>query len=171
MEVEMRGVAIVALLVGCAPKTNEGPLEGPGVDEQGRITVEADELLVALTHLQVKNAPGPGKTFGGHANAVGTHLFETEPEGWVGVAFKNVGRLDWWTMTVWESEDAMLAFVVSNPHAAAMRDFEDIVVGGETRSLWMSAEELPLDWTTANELLLEEPDFTHGTTDWREGDL
>lgn len=170
----MRTVAFVLVVVGgCAPEVVEGPLEGPGFDaETGALALEGESFLVALTHLQVKNAPKPGKTFGDHANAVGEHLFTTEPEGWVGAAFRNVGRLNWWTMTVWTTEEAELAFVVSEPHASAMLDFPQIVVGGESVSLWVPADELPMAWDTALDTLLAEHDFLYGDTDWyREGEL
>ena len=158
---------LVPVLVACTPKVEEGPLEGPGV-EGDRIVVEAEELLVGLTHLQVRNAPGPGKRFGDLADAIGTHLFENEPAGWVGAAFRNEGKLNWWTMTVWESEEALMDFVVSPVHAEAMGAFDDVSVGGETRSLWLPTEELPMSWDRALRLLKEDPDTVYGDSDWYE---
>lgn len=154
------------VVAGCSPEVVEGAFEGPGIDpETGAMNVEGD-LLLALTHLQVKNAPGPGKTFGDHANAVGTYLFTEEPPGWLGAGFRNVGKLNWWTMTVWTDEDAELDFVVSEPHASAMLDFADIVVGGESRSVVLPASELPMDWDGALDLLLEDQDFLFGDSEW-----
>jgi len=157
---------LLPALIACSPKVEEGPLEGPGVDDDGRITVEADELLVGLTHLQVRNAPKPGKRFGELADAIGNHLFETEPEGWVGAAFRNEGRLNWWTMTVWTSEEALLDFVVSKPHSTAMSEFDDVSVGGETRVLWIATEELPMAWDDALDLLQSDPDTVYGDSKW-----
>jgi len=170
-EVDMRHTnpalsLLPVLLVACGPRVEEGELEGPGVDEEGRITVDADELLVGLTHLQVKNAPKPGKRFGELAEAIGNHLFDTEPEGWVGAAFRNEGRLNWWTMTVWESEEALMDFVVSEPHVTAMAEMGDISVGGETRTLWLPTEELPVEWDRALDLLTAEQDSVYGDSDW-----
>ncbi|MEZ4240940.1 MAG: hypothetical protein R3F59_33235 [Myxococcota bacterium] len=159
---------VAAVLVACAPKVEESALEGPGVDEAGRIAVDAEELLVGLTHLQVRNAPKPGKRFGELASSVGGGLFEDEPEGWVGAAFRSEGKLEQWTMTVWESEEALMAFVVSERHAAAMAEFGDVAVGGETRSLWLPTGELPLTWERAMQLLEEEPDVVLGDSRWYE---
>lgn len=168
----MRWTMVLAM-VGCAtPEPEESPLAGPGFDEvTGVATFEQDTVYVGLTHLQVRNAPGPGSTFGAHADAVGNHLFVDQPEGWLGAAFRNVGRLNWWTITVWEDEVAMLEFVISEPHASAMADFGDIVVGGESRSLEMPASEIPLSWDRALEMLLDQPDFVAGETAWAQGRL
>lgn len=169
----MRTMALLLVVVaGCSPEVVEGALEGPGFDaETGGITADGDSFLVALTHLQVRNWPKPGKIFGDHASAVGEYLFTEEPEGWLGAAFRNVGLLNWWTMTVWTSEEAELAFVVSEPHASAMLDFGDIVVGGESVSQWMTVDELPLDWDAALDMLLADQDFRYGDSDWmREGE-
>ncbi len=161
---------LVLLSLACSREPVEGPLQGPGVDEDGQTLLsDAPELLVALTHLQVKNAPRPGRRFGDHADAIAEHLFEHEPPGWHGAAFRNVGRLDWWTMTVWTSEDAMLDFVVSEPHAAAITDLAEVAVGAESRSLWIPADDLPLSWDRALALLTEEQDFRYGASDWSEG--
>ncbi|MEN0067442.1 MAG: hypothetical protein AAGA48_35250 [Myxococcota bacterium] len=151
---------VALALVACAtPEPEETPLEGPGFDaETGELVAKGETFIVGLTHLQVRNLPGPGGRFGDHANAVGDHLFENEPEGWLGAAFRNVGRLNWWTMTVWESEEAMLRFVVSEPHAQAVADFWDITVGGEHQAYEATREELPVQWSRGMELLLESND-------------
>lgn len=167
-----RAAVLAVTLVGCTPEVVEGPLEGPGLEEEtGELIVEGEQFLVALTHLQVKNAPGPGGRFGDHANAIGTWLFENEPEGWVGAAFRNRGQLNWWTMTVWESEEAMHEFVLSDLHAAAMADLSSVSVGAESMHKWMDREELPLAWSTALEILREEPGFVYGDSKWFAGEL
>ncbi|MEM6928428.1 MAG: hypothetical protein AAF602_15950 [Myxococcota bacterium] len=154
--------------LACAPPVpEESPLEGPGFDPvTGALTAEGESFVVALTHLQVRNLPGPGRRFGDHAQTIGNYLFEEEPAGWLGAAFRNVGRLDWWTITVWDSEQAMLEFVVSPPHAYAMAEFSDITVGGESRSIEIGPEALPIPWSDALGQLLSEPDFVHGDSDW-----
>ena len=162
----MRAGMMVLVLAGCAPEINESPLEGPGFDAEGRLVAEGETFVVGLTHLQVKNAPGPGATFGEHANAVGEHLYAEEPEGWLGAAFRNEGQLRWWTMTVWEDEQALLDFVHSEPHAAAMEVFSDIVVGGVSTDLEVTAEDLPMSWETGMATLLAAPDFSYGEPSW-----
>jgi hypothetical protein len=151
------------LLAACSDEPEIAPFEGPGWDsETGTLIEPQEQYLVGLTHLRVRNAPGPGKRFGEHAEAVATSLFETEPEGWVGVSFRNVGRLDWWTMTIWETEEAQLEFVVGDVHAAAMGALTDVAKSAESLSLWVPAEEVPMDWDRALELLADEPGFTYG---------
>jgi hypothetical protein len=147
----------------CNPEPETAPFEGPGWDaEAGALIEPQEEYLVGLTHLRVRNAPGPGKRFGEHAEAVATWLFEHEPEGWVGAGFRNVGKLDWWTMTVWESEEAQLEFVVGDVHAQAMAELSEVAKSAESLSLWVPAEEVPLEWDRALQLLADEPGFTYG---------
>ena len=155
-------LASVLAVVGCSKTPEEDPFEGPGWDAATGLLEPQEEYLVGITHLRVKNLPGPGKKFGDHAEAVATWLFENEPEGWVGVSFRNIGRLDWWTLTVWESEDAQMAFLVSEAHAAAMLDLETVSKGAESRSLWVGADEVAPSWDTALEWLAETRDFTYG---------
>ena len=51
---------LLTLLAGCRPAPEEGAFEGPGWSEEEGFLVEADQLLVGLTYLQVRNAPEPG---------------------------------------------------------------------------------------------------------------
>ena len=148
---------------GCgAPEVEISPFEGPGYDAETGLISPQDEYLVGLTHLRVRNLPGPGKRFGEHADAVATWLFENEPEGWVGASFRNVGKLDWWTMTVWESEEAQIAFIMSDVHADAMGALSDVARGAESRSLWVPAAEVPPDWDVALDWLADTQDYTFG---------
>lgn len=163
-----RWVFISGLAIGCAtPEPEETPLEGPGFDEvTGALMAPGEAFTVVVTHLQVRNLPGPGGRFGELADEVGTDLFETEPPGFVGAAFRNVGRLNWWTMTVWDTEYDMLSWAVQEPHATAMAEFRDITTGGENTKLLMTPDELPLAWDDALELLLTEPRVIRGETRW-----
>ena len=164
----LRFTVLALTLVGCAaPVPEESPLEGPGFDpETGALIAEGDDFVVVLTHLQVRNRPRPGRRFGELANAIGNDLFETEPDGWLGAAFRNVGRLNWWTITVWESEEQMIDWVVSEPHVDAMSEFSQLTVGGETRKLDATPEMLPLAWPDALDQLISEPDVVRGDSDW-----
>ncbi len=158
---------LVTLIAACVQVPGEGPLEGPGFDDlTGDFLGSADRYLVGLTYLQVKNQPGPGGRFGEHADAVGTYLFEEEPAGWLGAAFRDVGRLQWWTMSVWEDEEAMMQFVVSEPHASAMGDIDEVSTGAVSRSLWIDRDQLPLSWPDALQLLAEAQDSVYGAPRW-----
>ncbi|MCB9678063.1 MAG: DUF3291 domain-containing protein [Alphaproteobacteria bacterium] len=157
----MNVLSIAAMLVlgACTPEPEISPFEGPdGVLE---VVTDQEQVLVATTHLRVKNAPGPGRRFGDHADAVGNWLYETRPDGWLGAGFRNVGRLDWWTLTVWESEEAMRAFVASEPHLSAMRDIAEVSAGAEARSEWMAAEDAPPDWDHIVERLEADPQIVY----------
>lgn len=144
-------------LLACNPTPEVMPFQGP----DGVTTLETDneEVLVGMTHLRVRNAPGPGRRFGDHADAVANHLYDTTPEGWLGASFRNVGKLDWWTLTVWESEEAMLDFILSEPHASAMTDLGDISAAAESRSEWLPVEDGVPSWETVLEKLETDPDF------------
>lgn len=146
------------LLAGCSQEPEIQPFQGP--DGVATLETEADEVLWIVTHLRVRNAPGPGGRFGDHANAVGNDLYDNPRPGWLGASFRNIGRLDWWTMTAWESEEAMLDWVVSEPHASAMAAFTDVATSGENRWEVRPTADGVLDWDTAL-VLLEDPDFAY----------
>lgn len=163
----MRTLLLVLPFVACTPEPRETPLEGPGFDETtGDLLRTQDEYMVGITYLEVRNAPGPGGRFGDHADAIGTYLFTEQPDGWLGAAFRNVGRLRWWTLSVWESEEAMLDFVVSEPHASAMLEINEVSRGAVSRSLTMPAEDLPVSWEQAMELLAADPHSYYGDPSW-----
>lgn len=150
---------IPALLLACTtPEPVETPFEGPGLDtESGQLVAQEEPFVVGLTELHVKNAPAPGEKFGDHAQAIGEYLFKEQPPGFVGGSFRNVGQLEWWTMTVWTDEDAMMEFVLSEPHVNAMADLS--VVSKAARSTHVSVPaggEAPT-WDWALDTLEAEP--------------
>ena len=152
-------ILAIPALMGCTPETVEGAFEGP--DGATTVETEQDEVLVAMTHLRVRNLPGPGGKFGDHANRIGNYLYEETPDGWLGAAFRNVGQLDWWTVTVWESEEAMMDFVVSEPHVSAMADLGVVAAAAESRHEWMAPEEAPPAWAEIVELLEVDARFVY----------
>lgn len=161
----MSRMLALLVVVGCeAPSPEEGPFEGPGFDaEAGLIEPVDGPLLVALTELHVRNAPGPGQRFGEHARAIGDHLYGSQPPipGFVGGSFRNVGQLQWWTMTVWRDEASMLAFIVSEPHILAMAETSAVAERARSTHLEISADELPYGWDVALPIL-EAKDWTYG---------
>lgn len=152
-------VLAIPLVVGCTPEPEVMPFAGP----DGAQTVESDqdEVLVAMTHLRVRNLPGPGARFDDHANAIADHLYETTPDGWLGASFRNVGKLDWWTVTVWESEEAMMDFVVSEPHLSAMADLGTVAKAARSRHEWMAPDDAPPPWDAIVEELETDPTFEY----------
>lgn len=154
----MMSLSIAVLFLGCSQQPEVQPFEGP----EGVVGLETDaeEVLWIVTHLRVRNAPGPGGRFGELATAVGNDLYETPRQGWLGASFRNVGRLDWWTMTAWESEEDMLAWIGSEHHATAMREFTDVASAGENVWIRKPASAGVLGWDEALEAL-EEPDYAY----------
>lgn len=151
-------------LAACGPGAPvETPFEGPGLDPAtGRLVAQEAPLIVGITELHVKNAPGPGKRFGEHADAVGTWVFEEEPDGFVGGSFRNVGKLQWWTMTVWTSEEAMTAFVLSDVHVDAMMSLTDVAAAARSTHVEIEAGAEPPSWEWALDQL--------EATDWLVGE-
>jgi hypothetical protein len=147
-------------LVACTPEVEVMELTGPGFDGGALIEAREAGYVVGLTELHVKNAPGPGGRFGELTEAVVDPMFPAdgglgEVPGWVGTSFRNVGRLSWWTMTVWEDRDAMLGFVASEAHVAAMMEIGDVAVAATSLHLEANADALP-DWDEALDLLAAE---------------
>ena len=146
-----RIVFAALFLVACGPKEPvETPFEGPGFDvATGRLVAQDAPFVVGLTELHVKNAPGPGKRFGEHAEAVGAYVYGDEPEGFVGGSFRNVGKLEWWTMTVWTSEEAMTAFILSDVHVDAMMSLTDVAAAARSTHVEIEAGGSPPTWEWA----------------------
>ncbi len=147
------------VLVACAtPEPVETPFEGPGLDvETGALDAQDAPFVVGLTELHVRNAPGPGKRFGDHADAIGTYLFKEEPPGFVGGSFRNVGKLEWWTLTVWTDEAAMTEFVLSTPHVEAMTEISELAKRARSTHREFPAGEAPPTWDWALDELGTEP--------------
>lgn len=153
----------ILVLSACSKAVpEETPFEGPGYNsETNTLVLQDTPLVVALTELHVKNAPGPGKRFGEHADAVGTHLYGDEPAGFVGGSFRNVGKLQWWTMSVWTDEASMNDFVLSEPHASAMTELAQVSSAARSTHLDFPAGGPPPSWDWALDQL-EEVDWLVG---------
>lgn len=157
-----RFVPVFALVACADPVPVETPFEGPGYDEDTKLLVTQDRpFVVALTELHVKNAPGPGKRFGAHAEAVGEHLYGDEPPGFVGGSFRNVGRLQWWTLSVWTDEASMTDFVLSEPHVSAMTELAELSTAARSTHTDFESGGAPPSWAWALDTL-DAVDWTVG---------
>ena len=58
-------------------------------------------------------------------------------------------RSRYWTLSAWESAEALGAFVHAEPHASAMRELPQTLRGFETVRWTVKASELPLSWDDA----------------------
>jgi heme-degrading monooxygenase HmoA len=117
------------------------------------VSTSADgPFLVVATHTRV--AKGERRAFGDHVDAIKTQL-DGQP-GFIGQSLRaNMPGRERWTMTVWEDEASMLAFVVSDAHLAAMGQSTTVIDGVYSAAWWVDAEELPVSWSDAVEKLNE----------------
>ena len=66
-----------------------------------------------------------------------------------------------WTVSVWESEEDLLAFVTTGAHADAMAEAGTVIDGVWSATYLVEAADLPPAWDTALDHLAEvEPDDT-----------
>lgn len=122
-------LALTLALGGCAAEDGFfwSPLEGPGYDAETGLTFEPapdQTFVVAATYLSVSRQ-GKG-LFRERMQGIQAEL-DAGPDGLV--AYATGGRLvgrEYRTVTVWESEDDMMAFVLGEAHAQAMVDGGDI---------------------------------------------
>lgn len=69
-------------------------------------------------------------------------------EGWIDGAVKRDADQAFWTMTVWEGEDAMLAYLSSGAHGAALPRLSDLAVEASVVR-WASEETALPTWSEA----------------------
>ena len=136
------------------------PFEGPSftMDEGLTGDWEADHtFVISTTYLPVRPTAEAQELFDERMIPI-RELLDDGPEGLIGysVAQRLIGS-EYRTLTVWESYDALYAFVLSDAHLAAVNDASDIAVEGEARVFTWEAkqDELPPKWGDA-EARLEE---------------
>lgn len=155
--VRLLTLSTLCSLGACAdPAPETTPFEGPGFDATTGLIEPVDgPLIVALTQLDVHNAPGPGKRFGAYAQSIGDYLYGSDPAipGFVGGSFRNVGKLHWWTMTVWRDEASMMDFVLSEPHVLAMGEISELAARARSTHTEISTDDLPYEWDVALDVL------------------
>jgi quinol monooxygenase YgiN len=141
---------------GCDIVTGDGwirqPFAGPGYSQESGLSEDIDpdaDLLVGTTLLYVGDDGEAQPLFDEHMVALQKAL-DDGPEGMVGYSFSqslfdNVYR----TVSVWESQEALFAFVFSEAHLAAMNDVDAIAqpdVDSKVHDYTMKASELPPKW-------------------------
>jgi quinol monooxygenase YgiN len=127
-----------------------GTIHGPGYDaEQGGLIGETQESYVVHT-TQIFVRPEGEEEFFDLVSKIITQLAETP--GLVGYAFGNDETCgDNRTLGVWESEEAIYAFVGSGAHAEAMPRASDLSYTGRTTHWTATADEVnALDWQVAD---------------------
>lgn len=132
------------------------PLGGPGFDPEVGIIGEPQETyLVATTQIYIRPEKRP--EFMQAAGAVLQTLGEAEGMVAFGIGSSEACG-DSRTLSVWASEEAMMAFVAGDAHAAAMLQAQDLSIQGRTTHWEVTAEELEeLDWDVARERVKDVP--------------
>ena len=123
------------------------PFAGPGYDPALGLTAPPQSSYVAHT-TQVMVRPGAEGDFDAAVGQVLAQLAETE--GLVGYSLALEPTCGFArTLGVWESEQAMYAFVGTGAHAAAMSQTAVLSRTGRTTHWEITAEEIPLAWDLA----------------------
>ncbi|MEO0601823.1 MAG: antibiotic biosynthesis monooxygenase [Myxococcota bacterium] len=131
-----------------------GPFSGPGFQD-GALVNEADGPYFAVATRAII-ASGQRSAFNEHVGRIRDQLEETE--GCIGYELRGrVPGREVWTLTVWESEDAMLAFMTSGAHAEAMRTATELVAEFDSAAFEVEEDDLPVAWDRVEEALAEAP--------------
>lgn len=135
---------MIALMFACAISR---PFEGPGFSDGALTSDHAGPFLVAGTYAR----PYGDQTdaFDDHVAAIQESLDAMDEEsGLIGYSLRGeIGGRDRWTLTVWTSEEAMMDFVVSDVHLAAM-SAADVLLEDASFAHWEEpdATALPPEW-------------------------
>ena len=143
-EVNVRWIMALMWLPMAACSVSSG-FSGPGYD--GALTTDAEGPFVAVvTH--TRPAKGERKAFGDHVDGIMDQL-DTQP-GYIGGALRaRVMGSERWTLTVWEDEESMHAFVLEGAHRQAL-ETSGTVIDGVRSAMWtLSSEEVPPSWDEA----------------------
>lgn len=121
------------------------PLQGPGIDpETGAIVGAPQDTYVVHSTLGVVT-PETAEALGAMTEDVIAQAMTSE--GAIGFSFSQDMTCGYArTLGIWESEEAMLAFVVSGKHAEAMQQADEILSTGRFGHIEVAAEDLDNAW-------------------------
>ena len=150
---------IALMFVACAVSR---PFEGPGFAD-GEVTVEPEgPFLVAATY--ARPAKSESDAFHDHVDAIQQSLDAMDADsGLVGYSLRGeIAGRDNWTLTVWTTEEAMMAFVLSDVHLDAMADADTVLEAG-TFVHWEESDpaEIPPDWNRVLDEIDAAPDAAY----------
>jgi len=149
------GKALLAVILGlglggCAFGTG---FKGPGYVRGTGVTLPGDgPVVISLTQATLKPGTAGRRLFWEHTNRIHAGL-EAQP-GLVGYAIRRtLDGSQAWTMTVWQDEAALCAFMGSDAHRTAIRTamagIESAVFARKT----LPRSAIPVDWDTALAIL------------------
>lgn len=153
-------LATLTVLVAASGCFLEQPFEGPGFTLEDGLTTDAEGPFTAsTTSLVLADGDEPKRTFDKHMAVLGEKI-KTQP-GLIGVSLAlPIGTEGYRTLTVWESEEAMIQWVVSDEHSAAMDEMADKAKEGSAVTSWsMERDELAAgapSWEDARKRLDDE---------------
>jgi heme-degrading monooxygenase HmoA len=134
------------------------PFEGAGFEGGGKLKDDVPEgtYLVSTTWIDLKDTDEAQRRFDALMEPLREQL-KTQP-GLVGysLAFKPFSNADYRTLTIWESEEAMLQWVVSDDHVAAIAESGDIGADGAVTTWTATRAELPPTFDEARARLDED---------------
>ena len=140
------GSAAVALLVAvaCAPAS---PFEGPGFDPDHGLQTDAPGPYVAVVTEAVVSSDGHD-LFDHHVDQIEEDL--ADRPGLVGVSLRGEVFGDTrWTLSVWEDEAALGAFLGGQAHGAAMGSAHRSTDRVRSARWTVSRAQVPPDWDAA----------------------
>lgn len=147
---------MLGFLTACTIST---PFSGPGYSMFNGVTVDnVDTVYVGLTNGSLQDGKDKGKVFYRYSGNVIDSL--DNQAGLIGhKRRKKIFGNEFWTMTVWEDEASLDAFVKSDVHQTAMREAFPLVSVARFARIELPIEEIPISWERADEIL-----DTHGRT-------
>jgi heme-degrading monooxygenase HmoA len=147
-------VVAVGVSAGCEILSPNGdvaqPFQGPGFTDEG-LTATVPEngvFVVGATRLVVADGDEPIELFNERMDAISAAL-EAGPPGLVGYSIRQnlFSRGGYRTVSVWESQDALWAFVLGDAHFAAIEVADRIgAEGTKVVQFTLPPEELPPRW-------------------------
>ena len=146
--------ALATILSGCAIST---PFRGPGFDSSGGVTAaNSGTVYVSITRATYSRESSARTEFWDHVDRVEDSL--GSQSGFIGFSkrrelFGNTA----WTMTVWTDRSSMQAFVSSDAHRTAIASSPRTLEGASFHGFEVSADEVPVPWTTALDRLASDP--------------
>jgi hypothetical protein len=130
------------------PDANVLPFAGRGVAEGGALMPFTGEVHVSTTYVRID--PDANMRFQELSGAVIADA-QSRP-GLLALGLEiSAGCGSARTLTVWESMDAMLQFVVAPAHAQAMTEATDVSLAGSTVVHWTTSDVAEASWDEAVE--------------------
>lgn len=153
------GVTDIDALYACEESDLvEIPLQGPGwdADNESLVGTSQDTYIVHTTQLLVK--PEQMTAFDELSDDITAQLMQTPGVIAVGFAFEpSCGFFR--TTGIWESQEAMMNFVVSGAHLEAIKAYREVAITGRTTHFEVAATELPVAWNDLIDAIADEPPY------------